>query len=189
VLRRKNMAIFASGEGSNAQKIIEYFNGNDKIRVSLIVSNNPAASVLEKAARADINHLLINKEEMKTGTKLVSLLKENQIDLIVLAGFLWLIPSYLIKAYPEKIINIHPSLLPKFGGKGMYGMHVHQAVLDANEKETGISIHLVDEVFDHGKVIFQAKCAVEANDSAQALAQKVHALEHEHYAKVLESFI
>ena len=183
------IAIFASGTGSNAEKIINHFHRSSTIKVALIVCNNPGAGVLKIAEKENIPALIIEKEKFFRGNGYVNELKEKKIDLIVLAGFLWKLPSSLLKAFPGKIINIHPALLPKYGGKGMYGHHVHQAVLANNEKESGITIHYVDEIYDHGKIIFQAKCPVMENDTADSLAQRIHALEHEHYPSLIEQLI
>jgi formyltetrahydrofolate-dependent phosphoribosylglycinamide formyltransferase len=184
------IAIFASGTGSNAQKIIDYFKNQGKeVRVELIACNNPTAGVLQIAAKENIPTLIIEKEKFFRGNAYIHELKGKQIDLIVLAGFMWKIPDALIKAYPNRIINIHPALLPKYGGKGLYGNYVHETVLANKEKESGISIHYVDEIYDHGKIIFQAKCTVMENDTADSLAQRIHALEHEHYPKVIEEVI
>lgn len=182
----KRIAIFASGAGSNAQKIIDHFRNAEKINLALIVCNNPDAGVLNIAAKENIPALLTEKEKFFPGDAYIKELKEREIDFIVLAGFLWKIPGSLIKAFPEKIINIHPALLPKYGGKGMYGQHVHEAVIAAGEKESGITVHYVDELYDHGKIIFQAKCPVLPDDTADSLAQRIHLLEHEHYPKVIE---
>ena len=180
------LAIFASGAGSNAKKIIEYFRGNPLIQVSLIVSNRPDAGVLQIAETEHIPAMVIEKEKFFRGNGYVEELQEKKIGFIVLAGFLWKIPSSLIRAFPGKIVNIHPALLPKYGGKGMYGAHVHEAVIAAKEKESGITIHYVDELYDHGKVIFQATCKVNEQDTAETLAAKIHLLEHEHFPKVIE---
>jgi formyltetrahydrofolate-dependent phosphoribosylglycinamide formyltransferase len=186
----RRLAIFASGTGSNAQKIIDYFKNKEKgIRVELIACNNPNAGVLQIASKENIPVLIIEKEKFFHGDEYIKELKEKQIDLIVLAGFMWKLPAALIKAYPNKIINIHPALLPKYGGKGLYGNFVHEAVLANKEKESGITIHYVDEIYDHGKVIFQAKCTVMENDTADSLAQRIHVLEHEHYPKVIEEVV
>lgn len=183
------IAIFASGAGSNAQKIIEHFRYSKKARVTLIVCNKPSAAVLAIAAAEHIPVLLIEKEKFNSGNGYTEELKEKEIDLIVLAGFLWKIPAALIKAFPHRIINIHPALLPGYGGKGMYGLHVHQAVIDNKEKESGISIHYVDEVYDHGQVIFQAKCPLLQQETAESLALRIHKLEHEHYPRIIERLI
>lgn len=182
------IAIFASGAGSNAQKIIEYFRPHPSIKVNLIVSNKLKAGVLEIAERESISTLIIEKNEFeKTGY--VNDLHRFGIGFIVLAGFLWKIPPVLIKEYPESIINIHPALLPAYGGKGMYGKAVHEAVIKAGEKESGITIHYVDEIYDNGRIIFQAKCPVVRQDTSETLAQKIHALEHRHYPKEIEELI
>jgi len=183
------IAIFASGAGSNAQKIIDHFAGSDSVNISLIVCNNPAAGVLNIAEKEDIPPLLIGKEQFFSGDHYLPMLKQHQIDFIALAGFLWKLPGELISAYPKKIVNIHPALLPKYGGKGMYGHFVHEAVIASGDKESGITIHYVDELFDHGEIIFQAKCSVESNDDAGTLAQKIHVLEHAHYAAVIEKIL
>ena len=185
----QQIAIFASGAGSNAQKIIEHFSIHPHISVSLIVCNKPGAGVLSIAERAGIAILMIEKEKFFRSDVYVELLKEKGIDFIVLAGFLWKIPSALIKAYPGKIINIHPALLPKYGGKGKYGHFVHEAVINNKEKESGITIHYVDEQYDHGDIIFQSRCEVTDTDTAEQLAHKIHLLEHEHYPKVVEKVV
>lgn len=185
----KKIAIFASGAGSNAKKIIEYFEGHDQICVRLIVCNKPEAGVLQIAADAHIPVLLIEREKFFSGNGYVNELKAAGIDFIVLAGFLWKIPQILINVYRNKIINIHPALLPRFGGKGMYGSKVHEAVIAAGEKESGITIHYVDEHYDNGDVIFQATCPVSADDTPDTLAQKIHKLEHENFARVVEECV
>lgn len=187
------IAIFASGAGSNAKKIIEHSllptsskGGREKkYEVALIVCNKPGAGVLQIAAEHQIETLHIEKENFFRGDAYVPVLKEKKIDWVVLAGFLWKIPSALIHAYPQHIINIHPALLPKYGGKGMYGAHVHAAVIAAGEKESGITIHFVDEHYDNGAIIFQATCKVKADDTPETLAQRIHLLEHEHFPKVI----
>jgi len=184
-----HVAIFASGAGSNAQKIIDHFQGHSRIKISLIVCNNPAAGVLKIAEKENIPAILLEKERFFRGDAYIKELNEKKTDLIVLAGFLWKVPSKLIQAFPNRIINIHPALLPKFGGKGMYGQTVHAAVINAGEKESGISIHFVDELYDHGKTIFQAKCPVMPNDTAETLAQRIHELEHANYPAVIEKLI
>jgi phosphoribosylglycinamide formyltransferase-1 len=188
-LKKIKLAIFASGAGSNAKKIIEYFDGSEKIEVSLLVCNKPGAGVLNIAAEKEIPVLLIEKEQFFRGDAYVNDLNKNGIAFIVLAGFLWKIPEKLLHAYPEKIINIHPALLPKFGGKGMFGANVHEAVIAANEKESGITIHYVDELYDHGSPVFQARCPVLNDDTPASLAERIHQLEHEHYARVIEEII
>lgn len=183
------MAVFASGAGSNARKIIEHFRHSPDFTVSLIACNKPGAGVLKIAEEHQIPALLIEKEKFFRGNAYADELKEKQVDLIVLAGFLWKIPVPLIKSFPQQIINIHPALLPKYGGKGMFGMQVHQAVIDHKEKESGITIHYVDELYDHGKIIFQATCPVVESDTAETLAQRIHGLEHEYYPAVIENLL
>jgi phosphoribosylglycinamide formyltransferase-1 len=185
----KKIAVFASGAGSNAEKIIERFASHQTIQVALIVCNKPGAGVLKVTAFKNIPSLFIEKEKFFQGDAYIKELKEKEIDFIVLAGFLWKIPAALIKAFPGSIINIHPALLPKYGGKGMYGQYVHQAVIDNKETESGITIHYVDEVYDNGKTIFQATCPVYSGDTASLLAQRIAALEHLHYPKVIERVI
>jgi formyltetrahydrofolate-dependent phosphoribosylglycinamide formyltransferase len=183
------VAIFASGAGSNAQKLIDHFRHHSLIKIALIVCNKPGAGVLTIAQKENIPTLLIEKETFFRGNAYVDEIKQHNVDFIVLAGFLWKVPVALIKAFPQGIINIHPALLPNYGGKGMYGRFVHEAVIEAKEKESGISIHYVDELYDHGQLIFQARCTIEANDTADSLAQKIHALEHEHYPIIVEKVI
>ena len=180
------IAVFASGTGSNTKKIIEHFKHHAWIKIALVVSNKPDAGVLKIAEDAQIPSLIIEKERFFRGDAYIDELQKQKIGFIVLAGFLWKVPLQLIRAYPGKIINIHPALLPKHGGKGMYGHFVHEAVIKAREKESGISIHYVDEQYDHGQVIFQAKCMVEKTDTAETLAEKIHVLEHAHFAPVIE---
>jgi len=185
----KKIAVFASGAGSNTSQIIDCFRQHSSIQVSLIASNRPDAGVIKIAARENIPVLLLDKEKFFRGDGYIMELQKKEIDFIVLAGFLWKIPAMLLQLFPERIINIHPALLPKYGGKGMYGQYVHQAVLDHNETESGITIHYVDEVYDHGHIIFQVRCPVTAADTAASLARKVAALEHRHYPEVIERVI
>lgn len=184
-----NIAIFASGSGSNAQKIAEYFSSSIEVKVSLIASNNAKAYVLERAKRLGIPSITFNRDTFYNSEQVLESLAQYKIDFIVLAGFMWLVPSYLIDNYRNKIVNIHPALLPKFGGKGMYGDNVHKAVKAAGEKESGITIHFVNEEYDEGNIIFQLACDVLPNDSHVDIATKVHSLEYEHYSKVIESVI
>ena len=184
-----HIAIFASGAGSNARKIIEYFeNKGLRIKVSLIVCNVPGAGVLEIAKEKGIPSLIINKPDF-TATGYVESLQNADINFIVLAGFLWKVPEVLVRAYPKAIINIHPALLPKYGGKGMYGARVHEAVIAAGEKQSGITIHWVNEHYDEGTIIFQASCSIDASDTAESLANKIHALEHAHFAPTIEKLL
>ena len=184
-----NIAVFASGTGSNTQKIIDHLRHNPAIKISLIACNKPGAGVLAIASRENIPSLLIEKEKFFRGTAYLEEFRQQQIGFIVLAGFMWKLPVAIIKAYPGRIINIHPALLPAHGGKGMFGHFVHEAVIAAKEKESGISIHYVDELFDHGRIIFQARCPVFENDTADTLAARVHELEYEHYPTVIERVI
>jgi len=192
MLDRKTMeriAIFASGTGSNAKKIIEYFNGHPNIEVGLVVANKPDAPVLGMAEESGIGTLRINRSGLYQSEDLLAQLSNAGITFIVLAGFLWLVPAYLVNAYRGRMVNIHPALLPKFGGKGMYGIHVHRAVKDAGVPETGITIHLVNEAYDEGDALFQARCLVEPTDTPEQIAGKVLRLEHEHFAPVIEKYI
>ena len=188
-LQTQHIAIFASGAGSNAEKIIGYLKGHPSILVSLVVCNKPGAGVISIAQNHGIPVLLIEKERFFGGDSYLPELKSAGIDFIVLAGFLWKVPEALIAAYPDKIINIHPALLPNYGGKGMYGMKVHEAVIAAGEKESGITIHYVNEHFDEGAPIFQAKCIIDGGDTPESLAQKIHALEHKHFPGVVERVV
>ena len=187
-----HIAIFASGAGSNALKIIEHFENTDKsrtpIKVSLIVCNVPTAGVLNIAKEKGIPTLLINKAEFNE-TGYVQSLQNADIHFIVLAGFLWKVPEVLVNAYPKAIVNIHPALLPNYGGKGMYGSHVHDAIIAAGETESGITIHWVDAHYDEGDIIFQAKCTIESGDTPEVLANKIHALEHAHFAPTIEKIL
>ena len=184
----KHIVIFASGAGSNAQKIIDHFKNSDRIKVSLIVCNNPNAGVIQIAANEKIPVLMIDKKTF-AATGYADEIKKYKPDLIVLAGFLWKIPPALLNIYKNKIINIHPALLPEFGGKGMYGNAVHEAVVAQGKKQSGITIHFVDELYDHGKTIFQATCAVSENDTAESLAAKIHLLEHKYYPIEIEKLL
>ena len=185
----KHITIFASGAGSNAQKIIDHFRDSDSARVALIVCNKPGAGVTTIAEKENIPFLLIEKEKFFKGDAYVPELTSAGTELVVLAGFLWKIPQKIITAFPKKIINIHPALLPGYGGKGMYGRHVHEAVLNAGDVQSGITIHYVDEHYDHGVVIFQTACPVLPGDTSDMLAQRIHQLEHNHYPAVIENLI
>lgn len=183
------IAIFASGTGSNAEKIIHYFNHHPSTRVALVISNKPGAGVLSIASATGIPTLVIEKDRFLNGDSYVPALQAQGITFIVLAGFLWKMPARLVEAWRGRIINIHPALLPKYGGKGMYGKHVHTAVIAAGEKESGISIHYVDEIYDHGEIILQVSCPVTSADTPELLAEKIHALEHANYPRVIEEVI
>ena len=185
----KNIVIFASGSGTNAQNIVEYFKPGSDVRVSLILSNKPGAYVLERAKNLGIPSIVFTRQEFYESSKILEVLLEYKIDLIVLAGFLWLIPDNLLETFPRRIINIHPALLPKYGGKGMYGDRVHQAVIQSGDKKTGISIHYVNARYDEGEIIFQDSFEIQPGDTAESIAQKVHALEYKHFPRVIEEVI
>jgi phosphoribosylglycinamide formyltransferase-1 len=186
----KRLAVFASGSGTNFQQICEYFKEkNSDIKIELLVVNKANAYVVERAKQLNVKSVYFNREDFYSSEKVVECLLENQIDFIVLAGFLWLVPSNILKNYENKIINIHPALLPKYGGKGMHGHHVHQAVIAAKEQESGITIHYVNEKYDEGNIIFQAKCSITPEDTADSLAEKIHLLEKEHFPKVIDNLL
>jgi phosphoribosylglycinamide formyltransferase 1 len=185
----KNIAIFASGAGSNAQKIIDHFRGSSLAKVTLILSNKAEAGIFKIAEKEQIPAVLIDKEQFFRGDTYIKLLQEAGIDLVVLAGFLWKVPANLVTAYPNRIINIHPALLPKFGGKGMYGHFVHEAVLAAGEKESGITIHYVNEKYDDGGVILQERCTITEEDTPESLARKVQVLEHQWFPLIVERLL
>ncbi len=184
-----NIALFASGNGSNVQNIVEYFQGDSAVKPSLILTNKADAFVIERAKNLDIPCLVFKPGELREGIVIKEAMLKYQIDFVVLAGFLLKIPDYLIDLFPQKIINIHPALLPKFGGKGMYGDFVHQAVKDSGVAETGITIHYVNREYDEGQIIFQKKVPVLASDSPDDIAQKVHALEYEYFPKVIKDLL
>ncbi len=183
------LAVFASGSGTNAEEIFIHFKNHPAIEVVLLLSNNPNAFALERARKFSIPTRVFTKQEFAEADPILKALQEKKVTHIALAGFLWMIPDYLIQAFPEKIINIHPSLLPKFGGKGMYGIRIHEAVKAAGEKESGITIHQVDANYDEGKVLFQAKCSIEDWQTPQQINECIHKLEYEHYPGVIEKWI
>lgn len=185
----QKIAIFASGSGSNAENIIKYFSSNERIHVSLILTNNPNAYVIKRAQAAQVPCTVFSKVDFYKSTDVIDQLKQLEIDWVVLAGFLWLIPENLISQFPDKIINIHPALLPKYGGKGMYGQHVHQAVFNNFEKESGITIHLVNKEYDKGRILFQEQVDLLVNDTPDRIAQKIHQLEYAHFPKVIQETI
>lgn len=185
----KQITILASGNGSNTQAVIDYFTDHKSIKISLILSNNPQANVLSRAHKNNIPALSFNRYAFAKANLISSILDSNQPDLIVLAGFLWKIPETIVHQFTSKIINIHPSLLPNYGGKGMYGMNVHQAVIDNNEKQSGITIHYVNEQYDQGGIIKQVSCPVYKDDTADQLAHRVHQLEHHHLPRVIEQLL
>ena len=189
VKKTHHIAIFASGNGSNAENLMKHFQHHQIIKIELVVCNNENAAVLQKAQQLGISSIVISKEELKTAEKLLPILEKHKINFIVLAGFLLQIPTWLIQKFPNQIINIHPALLPKFGGKGMFGKFVHEAVINLKELESGISIHFVNEHYDEGKIIFQAKCQVEKNETAESLAKKIQQLEHQHLPKIVEQLL
>lgn len=184
-----NIAIFASGSGSNAQRIIEYFAQRSDIKIKALLANRPDAYALERAKQLGVPTLVFNREDFFSSDRVLEYLKGNSVDWIILAGFLWLIPQNLLRNYPDRIINIHPALLPAYGGKGMYGSKVHQAVVAAKERESGISIHYINEQYDEGEMIFQAKCLVEPEDTPESLAEKIHKLEYEHFPVIIDKVI
>lgn len=186
---KKRIAIFASGSGSNAQKIMEHFKYSDTAEVALVLSNNYDSYVLQRADNFEIPTHVFDKKEFYETQNIVDLLKKLEIDLIALAGFLWLIPQNLLQAFPNQILNIHPSLLPAYGGKGMYGDKVHQAILDAGDEESGISIHFVNENFDEGEIIYQAKFKIEPDDTLEVIKFNGQQLEHHHYPRIIESIL
>lgn len=185
----RKIAIFASGTGSNATKIVAHFQNHTSISVSLVVSNKATAPVLQMAASNNIPTLLINRTSFYESEQLLEDLAKHQIDFIALAGFLWLIPPYLVKAFEQQMVNIHPALLPKYGGKGMYGMNVHRAVKENSETESGITIHFVNEQYDEGGAIFQAACGIDSTDDPTAIRNKVLQLEHYYFPRIIEGLL
>lgn len=185
----KKIAIFASGSGSNAENISRYFFNSETVNVALVLSNRPTAAVHGRVKALDVPSFSFTHEEFSTGEKIASLLSEHNIDLVVLAGFMSRISDSLLKAYPNKIINIHPALLPKFGGKGMYGIHVHEAVIAATETQSGITIHYINEHYDEGEIIFQTSCPVYPTDTPETLAERIHSLEYKYYPEVIEKLL
>ncbi|APX98840.1 phosphoribosylglycinamide formyltransferase [Lacinutrix venerupis] len=185
----KRVVIFASGSGSNAENLIRFFQNRDNASVIQVLTNNPHAKVLNRCKKLKISALSFNKIAFTETEDVLNILKSVKPDLIVLAGFLWKFPENILKHFNNKVINIHPALLPKFGGKGMYGMHVHEAVIRQKETETGITIHYVNENYDEGAIIFQAKCEVKTSDSAQDVAEKIHELEMKHFPEVVEKIL
>jgi len=185
----KRIAIFASGSGTNAENIIRYFQERNTASVVQILTNNPHAKVLDRAKNHKISGLSFNRTALYRTNDVLNLLQNTQIDLIVLAGFLWKFPEHILQAFPNKVINIHPALLPKYGGKGMYGAHVHNAVVENKEQESGITIHFVNENYDEGAIIFQATTAVTENDTPETLAEKIHQLEYKHFPEIIEQVL
>jgi len=185
----KNIAIFASGSGTNAQKIMEHFASSMEVKVSLVLVNNPEAGVIERAKKFDVPVVVFNRNQFSSTDEVVNILQNHNIDLVVLAGFLWLVPQNMVDAFPNKIINIHPALLPNYGGKGMYGDKVHNAVIESGDKESGITIHYVNDKYDEGTIIAQFKCAISSTDTPDSLAVNIHKLEHKHFPVVIEKLL
>jgi phosphoribosylglycinamide formyltransferase-1 len=186
---KKRIAIFASGSGSNAQKLMELYKRNPEVEIALVLTNNPDAYVLQRADNFEIPSHIFDRHEFYQTENIIDLLKNLEIDLIVLAGFLWLIPKNLIAEYPGRIINIHPAILPKYGGKGMYGDHVHNAVITAGDAEGGITIHYVNEHYDEGEYIYQARYKIEKGDNLEMIKFKGQQLEHQHYPRIIDTII
>lgn len=185
-----NVAIFASGEGTNAENIIKHFNNDPRIKIKLVITNRDDAGVVARAEKYKKNVQIISKEALNNySDKIIEFLRGEKIDLIILAGFLLKMPDAFVKAFPNKIINIHPALLPKHGGKGMYGMNVHKAVIDNKETESGITIHFVNEEYDKGEIILQEKCVIDVKDTPETLAEKIRELEHNYFPKAIEKLL
>ncbi|MCO4823094.1 MAG: phosphoribosylglycinamide formyltransferase [Flavobacteriaceae bacterium] len=185
----KRIVIFASGGGTNAENLIRFFQNDANVAVIQVLTNNPRAKVLERCKILNVKTLTFNREAFSKTNDVLNILKTSKPDLIVLAGFLWKIPEFILAEFSNKVINVHPALLPKYGGKGMYGMHVHEAVVKAKETETGITIHYVNEHYDEGAIIFQAKCDVNSDDSAADVAIKIHELEMKYFPKVVNDVL
>lgn len=185
----KNIVIFASGSGSNAQNIIEFFRKDGSASVEAVFCNNPKAGVIKRCEDLDVPCVVFDRDEFYNTRKIVDLIEAFDADLVVLAGFLWLVPANLIEAFPNRILNIHPALLPKYGGKGMYGMNVHIAVIEAGEEESGITIHTVDAEYDKGEIVLQAVTRVDANDTPETLAKKIHELEYKHFPLAIKKYL
>lgn len=183
------IALFASGSGSNAENIVRYFQDKPLIHVACICTNRPDAPVIKRAEGLNTSVLVFNRKEFYDLGTVAEYLRERKVEWIVLAGFLWLIPQNLLDAWPNRIMNIHPALLPKYGGKGMYGLRVHQAVIDHRDMESGITIHLIDQEYDKGSILFQKSCPVRPGDTAESLAERVHQLEYEYYPRIIEQTI
>jgi len=183
------LAIFASGSGTNAENIMHFFRPKNNIDVSLVLCNKPGAKVIERAEKLGVETIVFSRDDLYHNGRVIQALRDHQITHIVLAGFLWLVPGSLVKEYPGAIVNIHPALLPKYGGKGMYGAKVHETVIANREPESGITIHYVNEKYDDGNIIFQAKCALDENETPESLAAKIHQLEYDHFPRIIEKVI
>lgn len=188
-MKMRNLVVLASGSGSNAENIIRFFKLSKNVKVSYLLSNRPDAYALQRAKALGVNAMVFNRDDFYNNGKVANFLREEQPDLIVLAGFLWLVPQEIIKNFPNRIINIHPALLPKYGGKGMYGDKVHRAIIENGERESGITIHFVNEKYDEGSTIFQARCTLSADETSSSLAEKIHNLEHEHFPRVIQQVL
>jgi phosphoribosylglycinamide formyltransferase 1 len=186
---KKRIAIFASGSGSNAQKIMEHFKRSTEAEVVLVLTNNPQAYVLQRADNFEIPSHIFTRREFYETDDVIRLLKNLQVDLIVLAGFLWLVPASLLQAFPNKVINLHPALLPKYGGPGMYGDHVHNAVLAGKDEESGITIHFVNDKYDEGEIIHQSRFKIDPGDNLEVVKFKGQQLEHQHFPRVIEGLL
>ena len=187
--KMKRIAVFASGNGTNCENIIRYFSTSVCARVAVVITNNCKAKVIERAEKLDTPVVVMPRADINNESKITKVMHEYEIDFIVLAGFMLFVPDFLIEAYKNRIVNIHPSLLPKYGGKGMYGIHVHEAVKNNNEKESGITIHLVNNEYDKGEIVAQFSTAIDSNDTVDEIASKVHSLEYEYYPKVIENLL
>jgi phosphoribosylglycinamide formyltransferase-1 len=187
--KMKNIAIFASGSGTNAENLIHFFRTSKIGRVSLVLSNRKDAGVIDRAQSLDVETIVFSREQFYHSELVLSLLLERGIDFVVLAGFLWLVPDYLLDAFQNRMLNLHPALLPKYGGKGMFGHHVHAAVIENRESESGITIHRVNREYDEGDIVFQARCEVKTNDTPDSLASRIHQLEYDHFPVVVEKFL
>jgi len=185
----KRIAVFASGNGTNAERLIRYFRDSNDVEISLVLSNNASAGVLKRAEKLGVKSVVFSRQEFVENAEVDRLLQDNKIDFIILAGFLWLIPDFIIKGFPDRIVNIHPALLPKYGGKGMFGMNVHNSVINNGEKQSGISIHYVNSKYDEGQIIFQAKVNIVDKETAETLAAKIHLLEYEHFPIIIEEVL
>lgn len=188
-MKKTKLAIFASGTGSNAMNIIRYFKDSHAIEVAFVLSNKPDAKIVSSAQTEGIDVIIVSNQEVKDATKIIDLCVANEIDYIILAGFLRKIPEALIQKYPNQILNIHPALLPNYGGKGMFGANVHKEVLKNKEKESGITIHIVNSEFDKGKIIAQFKCSIDENETLESLQEKIHQLEHLNFPEVINNLI
>jgi phosphoribosylglycinamide formyltransferase-1 len=186
---KKRIAIFASGSGTNAEKFFEYFKNSNDIEICILLSNNVNAYALERAKNHNTSTKVFSRQKFQKTNEVLDILESKRIDYIVLAGFLWLVPYNLIKAFPDRIINIHPALLPKYGGKGMYGMNVHEAVKKNKETESGITIHLVNEIYDEGRILFQKEIVVDDSDTPVDIANKIHVLEHLYFPEVVMKYV